>query len=108
MFGLLKRAQVSPAEELENHKMIAEMLARRSDIEVGKEWRVVLEHDNLLSREEYPDRWVGVEQDRCGKCVQLRFSGHFVGKNEKGHKVQKTDKQRLMWIPIWLLKEFTP
>jgi len=108
MFGLLKRAQVTPAEELENDKMIEEIHAKRSDIEVGKEWRVTLDHDNPTSHEEMPDRWVGVEQDRCGDCVQLRFAGHFVGKNEKGHKVQKTDKQRLMWIPRWLLKEFTP
>jgi len=107
MIGLLKRATCSPAEELENDKMIAEIMAARSDVEVGKEWRIVLDHDNPLSREEYPDRAVGIEQDRCGKEIQLRLPTHFVGKNENGHKAQKTDKNRCIWVPKWLLKEFT-
>ncbi len=107
MIGLLKRASISPAEELENDKMIAEILARRSDVKVGKEWRIVLDHDNPSSREEFPDRAVGIEQDRCGNEIQLRLPTHFMGKNEKGAKVQKTDKNRLIWVPKWLLKEFT-
>ena len=105
MIGLLKRATLSPAEEVENKKLIREIQERRNPVQVGKEWRVTLDHDNPSSREEYPDRWVGIEQDRSVDCIKLRFPKEFVGKNEKGQNEKKT-KKRMMFIPHWLLKEF--
>jgi len=106
MIGLLKRATLTPAEEAENKRLIKEIVERRNPVQVGKEWRVVCDGDNPSSREEYPHRWVGIEQDRGNDCVKLRFPKEFVGKNEKGHNERKT-KKRMMWIPHWLLKEFT-
>lgn len=105
MIGLLKRATLSPAEEVENKKLIREIQERRNPVQVGKEWRVVLDHDNPSSREEYPNRWVGIEQDRSLDCIKLRFPKEFVGKNEKGGNERKT-KKRMMWVPMWLLKDF--
>jgi len=111
MIGLLKRATLTPAEQLENGKLINEILTRRDPVELGKEWRVVLDTDNPSSREEYPDQWVGIELDRGDKCIQLRFPKEFIGKNEKGHREKKTkgtgQHKHTMWVPEWLLKEFT-
>jgi hypothetical protein len=106
MNGLLKRKTLTPAEEAENKSMIAEIKARRSPVQLGREWRVVCDHDNPSSRGEYPHRAVGTEQDREGHYVKLRFSEHFVGTTEKGRKERKTDKTKSMWIPHWLLREF--
>jgi len=108
MYGLLKRAALQPAEEAENKRLIAELLSARSPVQFGKEWRVQCNHDIVsASREEYPDDWVGVEQDRDEHgLVLLRFGGHFIGVNEHGKRSQKTDKDRQMWIPWWILEEF--
>ncbi len=111
MIGLLKRATLSPAEEVENKRLIKEIHERRSPIQIGKEWRVSLDHDNPTSTEEYPDRAVGIEVDRERDCVLLRFPAAFKGKNEKGQPMVKTKKRgqhrHTMWVPLWLLKEFT-
>ena len=105
MIGPLKRVSLHPTFEAENKKMIAEILERRNPIQIGKEWRVVLDHDNPSSCEEYPDRAVGIEQDREGNYIKLRFPTEFIGKNEKGHNEKKTRK-RMMWVPQWLLIPF--
>ncbi len=111
MIGLLKRATLSPAEEADNKRLIAEIHARRDPECVGKDWRVVLDHDNPTSREEYPDQWVGIEVGRTGDHILLRFPKAFKGKNEKGSAEVKTKKRGqhryTMYIPHWLLKEFT-
>lgn len=111
MFGLLKRATLSPAEEAENKRLVKEIMDRRDPTVIGKEWRVTLDHDNPTSHEEMPDKWVGIEQARERDCVLLRFPKEFIGKNEKGQPDRKTKKRgqhkHTMWIPIWLLKEFT-
>ena len=112
MIGLLKRATLTPAEELANRKLVQEVHDRRDRVVIGKEWRVTLDEENGLSREEYPDRWVGVELDR-DECdlILLRFPKAFVGKGEKGGSETKTKKRGqhryTMWVPDWLLKEFT-
>jgi len=105
MIGLLKRATLTPAEEAENKRLIREIVERRNPVQVGKEWRVVCDGDNPTSREEFPHRWVGIEQDRGGDFIKLRFPKEFVGKNEKGHNERKT-KKKMLWVPHWLLKEF--
>ena len=111
MIGLLKRARLSPAEEADNKRLIKEIQARRNPERIGKEWRVTLDHDNPTSREEYPDRGVGIEVARERDYVLLRFPQAFKGKNEKGHGEVKTKKRgqhrHTMWVPLWLLKEFT-
>jgi len=110
MIGLLKRATLTPAEEAENKRLIAEIHARRDSAQPGKEWRVILDHDNPSSREEMPDRAVGIEIERDSQCVLLRFPQAFKGKNEKGHAEVKTKKRgqhrHTMWVPRWLLKPF--
>jgi len=110
MIGLLKRATLSPAEEVENKRLVKEIMERRNPLRVGKEWRVALDHDNPSSHEEYPHKWVGIEQERERDCVLLRFPKEFVGKNEKGQRERKTKKRghhlHTMWVPLWLLKEF--
>ncbi len=106
MNGLLTIARVaSPAEQADNKRLIREIIAARTPDTTGKEWRVVLDHDNPSSRLEYPDRWVGIEIERSLDCVKIRFPQEFYGPNEKGHKERKTHK-RMMWIPIWLLSDF--
>lgn len=111
MIGLLKRATLTPAEEADNKRLIAEIQARRDPAQPGKDWRVVLDHDNPSSREEYPDRAVGIEVERGVDHILLRFPQAFKGKNEKGVGEVKTKKRGqhryTMWIPAWLLKEFT-
>lgn len=111
MIGLLKRATLSPAEEADNKRLIAEIQARRDPACPGKDWRVVLDYDNPSSREEYPDRAVGIEIERGLDHILLRFPQAFKGKNEKGVGEVKTKKRGqhryTMWIPHWLLKEFT-
>lgn len=111
MIGLLKRATLSPAEEVENKRLIAEIHARRDPAQPGKDWRVVLDHDNPSSQEEYPDRAVGIEIERGMDHILLRFPQAFKGKNEKGVGEVKTKKRGqhryTMWVPHWLLKEFT-
>jgi len=110
MIGLLKRATLSPAEEADNKRLIAEIHARRDPTQLGKEWRVTLDHDNPSSHEEYPDRGVGIEIERGVDDILLRFPQAFKGKNEKGSGEVKTKKRGqhryTMWIPVWLLKEF--
>lgn len=111
MIGLLKRTSVAtPAEQLENDKLVKEIIGRRDPVKLGKEHRVCLDRDNPLSQEEYPDRWVGMELDRDANYVLLRFPKAFAGKNEKGHKATKTFKtgmhRHTLWVPKWLLKDF--
>ncbi len=110
MIGLLKRATLSPAEEVENKRLIAEIQARRDPERIGKEWRVVLDSDNPTSAEEYPDQAVGIEIERGVDHILLRFPQAFKGKNEKGSGEVKTKKRGqhryTMWIPHWLLRDF--
>ena len=110
MIGLLKRATLSPAEEAENKRLIAEIHARRDPACPGKDWRVVLDVDNPTSKFEYPDRAVGVEIERGGYHILLRFPQAFKGKNEKGVGEVKTKKRGqhryTLWVPIWLLRDF--
>lgn len=110
MIGLLKRATLTPAEELENDKLIKEIQERRNPEQIGKEWRVVLDHYNPTSAEEYPDQWVGIEIERGTDHILLRFPQAFKGKAEKGHGEVKTKKhgqhRYTLWVPMWLLSDF--
>lgn len=109
---LVRQREATPAEQAENKKLIREMIARRGPQRIeGKEWRVVIDEEFVPfgTRDEYPHRWVGTEIDFDDhKLVQLRFSKPFMGKNFKGHRTLKTDKNNMMWIPEWVLKEFRP
>ncbi len=112
MNGLLTITRVAtPAEQADNKRLIREIIAARTPDYTGKEWRVTLDHDNVLSQEEYPDRWVGIEIEREGDLVCLRFPKVFRGKSEKGQGETKTKKrgQHLytMWVPKWLLRDFS-
>lgn len=106
MNGLLtKTRNATPAEQAENKRLIAEIMAKRNPDDVGREVRVVIDRDCPTQAEEYPDRGVGVTQGREGELVKVRFSADFIGKNEKGRREQKTRK-KVMWIPHWLLVDY--
>ena len=60
--------------------------------------------------EEYPEGWIGQltgEKSDSGSVAEVKFGRHFLGKQaERGKRnVQKTDRNKCMFIPAWLLQQ---
>ena len=55
--------------------------------------------------EEYPHGWAGMdtgERSDMRKLAKVRFPHHFTVKGEK-----KTDKNKCLFVPVWLLRPAT-
>ena len=106
-----RNLDLTAAENRDNKALIAELILRRSSRR-RQEWEVDIPPEFIPfgTLEEYPQGWVGTEVDfdYHGRLVKVQFSGHFIGRDEKGNKVRRTDKYQALWVPEWLLREVKP